>query len=244
MTVLVIGGMDSSAGAGLLRDGATLRAMGIPYRAAVTAVTAQGDSGISAVHPVPPEVIAAQIVAAGEVAAVKIGMLASAAIAGSVADTLPDAPMVLDPVLVSSSGHPLIDTAGKAVLIARLLPRATLVTPNLPELQALGVAVGQPSGRPVSEIARVLLARGCGAVLVKGGHAAGREICEDLLFRDAGAPVAFRAPRFPGSLRGTGCQLASAIGGALSRGRPMEAAVAEAREEVLVRFATSQRSPD
>ncbi|MBY6120469.1 hydroxymethylpyrimidine/phosphomethylpyrimidine kinase [Mameliella alba] len=241
MTVLLIDGMDSSGGAGLLRDGATLGAMGVPYRVAVTAVTAQSDIRVSAVQPVQPEVVAAQIAAAEDVAAVKIGMLGTAAIAGAVADALPAAPLVLDPVLVSSSGYRLLDAVGQAILIARLLPRAALVTPNLPELQALGRALGQPAGRAVPEIARALLAHGCGAVLVKGGHAEDGEVCEDLLFRDAGAPVAYRAPRLPGSLRGTGCQLASAIAGGLSRGRPLEAAVADARAQVLARLGGRER---
>ena len=141
--VLVIAGSDSSGGAGLVRDVRTLARFGTRVLCAVTAVTVQSDSEVTAVHPVSTATVRAQIEAAlatGRVGAIKIGMLATRAIALAVAACLPpreQVPIVLDPVLASSSGAALLDAGGREALRDNLVPRATLVTPNIPEAAAL-----------------------------------------------------------------------------------------------------------
>jgi len=239
--VLCIGGMDSSGGAGLLRDAATLAAMGVESCAAVTAVTAQSDAAVREVQVVPPALVASQIAAAceGPVDAVKIGMLGHAALVDAVASALPDRPIVLDPVLVSTSGRSLLDADGIAALLDRLVPRVALMTPNLPELDALAAALGASSGQVIGQ----LLNRGCGAVLVKGGHDATPEAATDRFYR-ASAPVAeFHAPRLDAVLRGTGCQLASAIAGGLAQGTDLESAVQQAKHMLTTRFRAACDTP-
>lgn len=228
--VLCIGGLDSSGGAGLLRDAATVAGLGVAVRAAASAVTAQGPGGVAAVQPVDPATLAAQIAAAGPVAAVKTGMLCDAARVRAVAAALPDAPLVLDPVLAASSGRALLDPGGVAAMLDLLVPRAALVTPNGPERDALAALLGvAPADLPAA-----LLDRGCGAVLVKGGHGGGPS-CEDVL-HDAGGRRRFRAPRLPGGARGTGCTLASAVAARLARGGGLAEAVADARAVVRARI--------
>ncbi|WP_417741083.1 bifunctional hydroxymethylpyrimidine kinase/phosphomethylpyrimidine kinase [Salipiger sp.] len=235
--VLCIGGIDSSGGAGLLRDAATLTAMGLESCAAVTAVTAQSDKAVREVQLMPPALVASQIAAAceGPVDAVKIGMLGSAALVDAIARALPDRPVVLDPVLVSSSGRALLDEGGIAALLAHLVPRATLLTPNLPELDALAAALGCS---PAQAIGR-LQDSGCGAVLVKGGHDLTPQDATDRLYHRASPVAEFHAPRLDAALRGTGCQLASAIAGGLAQGLDMERAVSEAKRRLTARFRAS-----
>jgi hydroxymethylpyrimidine/phosphomethylpyrimidine kinase len=229
--VLFIGGTDSSGGAGLARDIATAARLGADSAVAVTSVTAQSDDAVAATHHMPPAHVAAQIGAAGPVGAVKTGMLASAAIVETVARNLPPAPLVIDPVLAASSGHDLIDAAGLAALLDLLVPRAALVTPNLPELSRLARHLGLAADAPVHASAEALLARGCGAVLVKGGHGPAHAPCEDRLYLAAApeAPLRYTGPRHPVHLRGTGCRLASAIAVGLARHRPLARSVEQAR---------------
>lgn len=237
--VLFVGGLDSSGGAGLLRDAATAAVLDQPARVAATAVTAQGTGGVAAVHPVPPGTVAAQIGLAAQegLATVKIGMLATAATVAAVASALPPGvPMVLDPVLRASSGGVLLKPDGLAALLALLVPRAALLTPNIPELAAIGGALGLPSGAAEDLVVQGLLDAGCGAVLVKGGHRDTPAICEDRLYRGGHDPVAMRAPRLARTLRGTGCHLASAIAVHLGRGAGMAEAVALARDHLRARF--------
>lgn len=236
--VLFIGGMDSSGGAGLLRDAATALALDAPYRVAVTAVTAQNDQRLSATLPMPPEMVAAQIGLAVEtgVAAVKLGMLANRTVVEAVAASLPQLPLVVDPVLCSSSGHALLDADGIAALLALLLPRTTLLTPNLPELAVLAESLGLAAA-PEAEVAATLLARGCAAVLVKGGHGDDAALCEDRLYRRNQPMLGFQAPRHAASLRGTGCQLASAIAIGLAADLAMEPSIARAKAMLSERFA-------
>jgi hydroxymethylpyrimidine/phosphomethylpyrimidine kinase len=213
--VLVIAGSDSSGGAGLVRDVRTLTRLDTRVLCAVTAVTAQSDSGVRAVHPMAPELVRAQIAAAlatTRIGAIKIGMLATGAVALAVAASLPprgEVPMVLDPVLLSSSGGVLLDDAGRAALEEMLLPRA--------------------------EQGRALLARGPAAVLVKGGHGGGREAVDLLLVE--GQPVRrLSAPRSARTLRGTGCALASAIAAGLAAGLGLEDACARAKQHLVELF--------
>ncbi|PRX33804.1 hydroxymethylpyrimidine/phosphomethylpyrimidine kinase [Meinhardsimonia xiamenensis] len=235
--VLFIGGTDSSGGAGLARDITTAARLGAEPAVAVTSVTAQSDEAVAAAHHLPPAHVAAQISAAGPVAAVKSGMLANAAIVEAVARSLPDAPLVIDPVLAASSGHALIDAEGVEALLALLLPRAALLTPNLPELSRLARHLGLAPDAPVHACTGALLAQGCGAVLVKGGHGAPAAVCTDALYTAPDRPPQlFEGPRLAGSLRGTGCRLASGIAVFLARGLPLEAAIGRSRAELLSEF--------
>lgn len=240
--VLCIGGMDSSGGAGLLRDAASVATAGARTRVAVTAVTAQSDARVRAVSPVAPELVVAQIASALEsrVDAVKLGMLVDAPTVAAVAGALPQVPLVLDPVLASSSGRALLDPPGVAALIEALLPRTEVLTPNLPELSAFGACFGI-SGEP--EIVRALQGAGCRWVLVKGGHADGQG-CEDRLYGPDGPDGAIErihGPRHPRTLRGTGCQLASAIAAGRALGHTVPEAVRRARRLLEARFTAEGR---
>lgn len=236
--VLFIGGMDSSGGAGLLRDAATALALGAPHRVAVTAVTAQSDRQVAASLPMPSKIVDTQIALAADarIGAAKTGMLVNRAVVEAVAAGLPPVPLVVDPVLCASSGGALLDREGLAALIALLLPRATVLTPNLPELQALGLALGRAATADEAEVVAALLARGCGAVLVKGGHEPQGAMVEDRLYRPARPPLAFRGPRQADTLRGTGCQLASALAVGLAQGWTLPEAVESAKAAVMARF--------
>ena len=237
--ILCIGGMDSSGGAGLLRDSATIEALGGRMRAAVTAVTAQDDGGLRANLPLPVESVLAQIASAGPVQAVKIGMLGTAPITRAVAQALPEGFRVLDPVLASSSGFALLEPEGIGCLLSDLLPRMDLVTPNLPELYALARHLGCSSD-DTAAAARVLLGTGAGAVLVKGGHSEGADSV-DTLYRPELEERHFPAPRVDAALRGTGCRLASAIACGMARGDPLESAVAAAKAHVHAALRAARR---
>lgn len=235
--VLVIGGSDSSGGAGLARDVRTLAHFGTRALCAVTAVTAQSDAQVTAIHLVPADIVRAQIEAAFatcRVDAVKIGMLGTRATVLAVAAALAGhagLPLVLDPVLAASSGRELLDAAGAAALREVLLPRATLVTPNIPEAAALLGTVQALTPEQLLRQAQELLALGPQAVLLKGGHASGEE-ASDLLLARAAAPRRFTAPRSASTRRGTGCALATAIAAALAAGLTLEAACARAKQHV------------
>lgn len=227
-SVLTIAGSDSSGGAGVAADLKTFAAFGVHGLAAITAVTAQTSRRVLAIHPIPATQVRAQIEAAFadfRVGAVKIGMLGSAPIARTVAAALCAAAprhIVLDPVLASSSGTVLLSKPGLRSLRDELLPLATLLTPNLPEAEIL-------LGRRIRDPARAaqdLRAIGACAVLLKGGHAHGREVCDVLC--DARGTVEFRHRRQPLGARGTGCALASGIAAGLARGRSLRVAVADA----------------
>ena len=169
--------------------------------------------------------VAAQIRASGPLRAAPLGMPANASIVEAIAATLPDLPFVLDPVLATSAGATLLDAAGCAAMITRLIPRATLMTPNLPEAARL---TGLQSGAALGALASGLFAMGARAVLLKGGHASGAEAVGWLLRPDA-APLRFAAPRQPGTRRGTGCTLASAIAALLARGHDLATACGHAK---------------
>jgi len=238
--VLTIGGSDPTAGAGVQGDLRTIARLGGYGVCAVTAVTAQDTAGVTATRTVDAALLAAQLAAlAGDLplAAAKVGMLGSGANVAAVADFLiarPHLPVVLDPVLAATGGTPLLDDPGRAALIERLLPLATVVTPNLPELALL-------SGRPVASddevhaAARCLLSRGARAVLVTGGHATGPEVIDWLY--DGGVPRPFRSPRLAVAVHGTGCALAAAIATGLGRGGDLVRAIAQARTDLGQRLA-------
>ena len=220
--VLVIAASDSSGGAGLTRDVEVLAHFGCEPLCALTAVTAQTDAQVIAIHLVPAPVVTAQIAAAfadRRVGAIKIGMLGSGATVLAVTQSLPPraiVPLVLDPVLAASSGAALLDSEGMEALRTRLLPLTTLVTPNIPEAARLLGAAPARTHEELERQARALLDLGPAAVLLKGGHASG-DTAADLLVV-AGEPTrVFSVPRVPTALRGTGCALASAIAAGLAQ---------------------------
>ena len=234
--VLLIAGSDSSGGAGLARDVRTLTRLGTRALCVVTAVTAQSDARVFAVHVVPPELVRAQIAAAfatTPVQAIKIGMLATRATVLAVAASLPSQapPVVLDPVLASSSGGDLLDSAGREALCSALLPRVTLLTPNIPEAAAILGSEFAVCDEDLLRQAAALLALGPAAVLLKGGHGEGTE-ATDLLLTRAAAPRWLRAPRLNAVRRGTGCALSSAIAAGLAAGLDLTVACERAKQHV------------
>ena len=233
----MIAGSDSSGGAGIVRDLRVLADLEVEALCAISAVTAQTHGSVAAVHHVPPDVVRAQIRTALEsaaVGAIKIGMLGTAATVRAVAEALPrdgTIPIVLDPVLVSSSGGTLLDEEGRAEMLARLLPLTAVLTPNIPEAASLcGTA---PAASPEARVAqaRTLLATGARAVLLKGGHGDGPQAV-DLLLGAEGAPIWLSSPRLAARCRGTGCALASAIAAALAGGSSVEAACRAGKQYV------------
>jgi hydroxymethylpyrimidine/phosphomethylpyrimidine kinase len=228
--VLVVGGSDSSGGAGIARDIETISALGVRTCLAVTAVTVQTHEAVLETHHLPPGLVADQMRAAlqaNKVAAIKIGMLATEQIIAAVAAVLREnrhIPTVLDPVLTSSSGVPLLEADAIGVMKRDLMPLCRLVTPNLIELAAL---CGLPTSVDDGGILRQgqgLLDAGSQALLIKGGHATGPR-SKDILLRPRHPPIRFDAPRLAGSMRGTGCILASAIAAHLAKASSVEDAV-------------------
>lgn len=233
--VLVIAGSDSSGGAGLLRDVQTLSACNVDALCAITAVTSQTHQRVSGIEFISPSLVHQQITdafATRHIDAVKIGMLGNAAIVQAVARALRNhsaIPVVLDPVILSSSGGELLDAAGLQALLDELLPLTTLVTPNLPELMRLtNEAEAQAS---LQQRAELLLQRGAQAVLVKGGHADGDESIDWLVTAGIATPLV--GPRVPTQRRGTGCTLASAIAAQLAGGASLRLACAFAKQYVF-----------
>ena len=232
----MIAGSDSSAGAGIQADLKTAQAFGVYAQTVVTAVTAQDTRGVQAVQLMPPALVRAQIEAAlNDIGAdaIKIGMLGSAGIAEAVADALDgiDLPLVLDPVLLSTSGSALLDAAGVEILKSRLLPRATLVTPNLPETEAL-VGILPDSDHAIRNAAAGFCGLlGCPHVLFKDGHGDGAMV-RDVLAED-GALTPFVAPRQETRhTHGTGCTLATAIACGLAEKLSLPEAVRRAQAYV------------
>lgn len=232
---LSIAGSDSSAGAGLQADLKTFSALGVYGATVVTAVTAQNTLGVTAVHVVPAAIIAAQIDAVFSdlaIAAVKTGMLGSeeaiAATASGLARWAQGVPVVVDPVMVSTSGSRLLEAGAEKAFVERLMPLAALITPNLHEAAALLDAPVARNEDEVKEQARRLFALGPSAVLVKGGHGEGRD-ATDILY-DGAAFHSYTAPRIAtANTHGTGCTLASAIAAFLVQGHALQRAVAEAK---------------
>ncbi|HYZ32659.1 MAG TPA: bifunctional hydroxymethylpyrimidine kinase/phosphomethylpyrimidine kinase [Crenalkalicoccus sp.] len=232
--VLVIAGSDSGGGAGIQADIKAITALGAFAATAVTALTAQDTTGVHGVLPVPPAFIAQQIACVLEdlgADALKTGMLHDAPTITAVCDAIGPAaarvPLVADPVMVAKGGHALLAPDAVATLRARLLPMAALLTPNLPEAEALtGRRIADREG--MAESARALLAQGPRAVLVKGGHLPGEEVT-DMLATPEGIE-AFTAPRImTRHTHGTGCTLASAIAAGLAQGLALREAVMRAR---------------
>jgi hydroxymethylpyrimidine/phosphomethylpyrimidine kinase len=242
--ILAIAGSDSSGGAGIQADIKTATALGAYAMTAITAVTAQDTTGVYAVELMPPELVAAQIVACLDdigADAIKIGMLGSGEIAAAVSDTLCDVaqsiPIVLDPVLVSTSGTSLLDEAGTKVLFEKLIPLAALVTPNIPEAEAL-TAIGCRNADAMRRAGVALIAAGANAALVKGGHGAD-DVLIDMLVTPRGHE-AFSSPRIDTPhTHGTGCTYATAIAVGLAEGRSMSDAITRAMHFLHSAIATA-----
>lgn len=230
-TVLVVAGNDPSGGAGIAADLQAITAAGGHPAPVLTALTVQDTVNATAVEPVSPALVAAQMQAVLDdipVAAVKIGLLATAAIAAAVADVLarhPGMPVVLDPVLVAAGGARLAENALVGVILERLCPLTTLLTPNALEIRRLA-----PAHEDMAARADALLRAGCQFVLAKGGDepdAGGNEVLNTLY--GPGTLRVFRWPRLAGSFHGSGCTLASACAARLARGDAVEDAVASAQ---------------
>jgi hydroxymethylpyrimidine/phosphomethylpyrimidine kinase len=242
---ITIAGSDPSGGAGIEADLKTFSALGVYGGAVVTAITAQNSKGVFGVHTVPADFIAAQIDAVFadlDVAAVKIGMLGSAAAIDAVGAALGrhrPRNVVLDPVMVASSGERLLPARAMTQLAA-LIARVHVVTPNLLEAAAL---LDVPPARDEAEMraqAEKLLALGVDAVLIKGGHGSGPESVDLLV--EPGAELRLAAPRLSTkNTHGTGCTLAAAVAAGLAKGRSLADAVREAKVYVSAALAAADR---
>ncbi len=243
---LTIAGSDSSGGAGIQADLKTFAALGVYGASVITALTAQNTNGVSGIHLVPADFVTAQMDAVFsdlDVKAVKIGMVAQLATIDAIAAALKrwsPKHIVLDPVMVATSGDRLLAADAVEALRTRLIPRASLITPNLPEAAAL---LGEPvaeSGAAIERQGKRLLAMGCPAVLIKGGHGQGAE-STDYLVSGSGV-IALAAPRIATkNTHGTGCSLSSAIAAGLAKGEDMETAVRNAKLWVSAAIAAADR---
>jgi len=243
MTIaLTIAGSDSSGGAGIQADLKTFSALGVYGASAITALTAQNTQGVEAVLVVPPDFVARQIRVVArdlKIAAVKIGMLATSEVIEAVAgalETLPGVPVVLDPVMVAASGDVLLDEDAIDTLRTLLVPRADLITPNLPEAAKLLGGGEAKDERAMLDQPAALKRLGAKAVLIKGGHAEGAEAV-DLLF-DGQGELRLAAPRVAtGNTHGTGCTLSSAIAAEFAKDASLRHAVERAKAYVTAAIA-------
>jgi hydroxymethylpyrimidine/phosphomethylpyrimidine kinase len=230
---LTIAGSDSGGGAGIQADLKAFSALGVYGASVITAVTAQNTQAVTAVHEIPNNIVAAQINAVFDdlnVNAVKIGMLATSEIISTVVDCLKGrkVPIVLDPVMIAKSGDALLQTEAIETLRRRLLPLATLITPNLPESAVLLGTKDATTVEQMEKQGRALLAMGPKAVLVKGGHAGGSD-CVDLLIMADGPLLELHAPRIDTkNTHGTGCTLSASIAAGLAKKLPLGEAMREA----------------
>ena len=227
---LSIAGSDSGGGAGIQADLKAFARCRVHGMTAITALTAQNTVGVQSVAPVAAEMIIAQVEAVASdigVDAVKVGMLADEATIDAVVEALGlvgDAPVVVDPVMIAQSGATLLDPNAKAALIERILPLATVVTPNLPEAWALS---GLAEGASKEELGRAILALGPSAAVVTGGHS---EDGADVL-TDAGGSLRIEGPHYPdGASHGSGCTHSSALAAFLARGEELADAARWAKE--------------
>jgi hydroxymethylpyrimidine/phosphomethylpyrimidine kinase len=243
---LSIAGSDSSGGAGIQADLKTFAALGVYGASVITALTAQNTTGVTGIHPVPADFVTAQLEAVFsdlDIGAVKIGMVADVAIIDAIAATLkrvrPRA-VVLDPVMVATSGDRLLGAGAVDALKTRLIPLANIVTPNLPEAAALlseGIA---SSPDAIEAQGRRLLALGARAVLIKGGHGEGPESVDYLLTQNSVETLS--APRIATrNTHGTGCSLSSAIAAGLAKGEDLATAVRNAKAFISAAIASADR---
>jgi hydroxymethylpyrimidine/phosphomethylpyrimidine kinase len=234
-TALTIAGSDSGGGAGIQADLKAFARCGVHGMSAITAVTAQSTTGVSAIHHIPPEIVLAQVRAVAQdlgVDAVKVGMLGTAATIAAVAQAIDElaagTPVVVDPVMVAESGARLLEPDAQKAMIEQILPRATVLTPNLPEARVLAAFPGhdrapiepsrgaQDDEREAEALARAVLALGPDVVVLTGGH---RARAADL-FLDAGEMVSIDGERHPdGAAHGSGCTHSAVLAAQLALGR-------------------------
>jgi hydroxymethylpyrimidine/phosphomethylpyrimidine kinase len=243
---LTIAGSDSSGGAGVQADLKTFAALGVYGASVITALTAQNTMGVRGIHQVPAEFVTAQIDAVFSdlaVGAVKIGMVAELSIIDAIAAGLTrwsPKHVVFDPVMVATSGDRLLAAEAVDALRTRLIPLASLITPNLPEAGALLDEPMASDEATIESQGKRLLALGCKAVLIKGGHAQGSESIDYLI--DAARTIALAAPRIAtASTHGTGCSLSSAIASELAKGEDMASAVRNAKSWITAAIEAADR---
>jgi hydroxymethylpyrimidine/phosphomethylpyrimidine kinase len=243
---LTIAGSDSSGGAGIQADLKTFAAFGVYGASVITALTAQNTTGVSGIHLAPADFVTAQIDAVFsdlEVKAVKIGMVAQLATIDAIVAALKrwsPGPVVLDPVMVATSGDRLLSADAVERLRTELIPLASLLTPNLPEAAALLDEEIAASKAAIESQGKRLLELGCRAVLIKGGHGQGAESI-DYLFGGNGV-IPLSAPRIATkNTHGTGCSLSSAIAAGLAKGEDIETAVRRAKAWVSAAIAAADR---
>jgi hydroxymethylpyrimidine/phosphomethylpyrimidine kinase len=243
---LTIAGSDSSGGAGIQADLKTFAALGVYGASVITALTAQNTKRVAGIHVVPAAFIAAQLDSVFgdlDIGAVKIGMMAERAAIEAIAAGLErwqPKHIVLDPVMVATSGDRLLAPDAVDVLRTKLIPRATILTPNLPEAAALLDVPIAVSETDIEAQGRKLLVLGCRAVLIKGGHGQGSESIDYLI--DASGVVALKAPRIATeSTHGTGCSLSSAIAAGLAKGEDLTTAVRNAKTFISGAIAAADR---
>jgi hydroxymethylpyrimidine/phosphomethylpyrimidine kinase len=243
---LTIAGSDSSGGAGIQADLKTFAAFGVYGASVITALTAQNTLGVAGIHEVPPEFVTAQIDAVFgdlDVKSVKIGMVSQrAAIEAIVAGLERWSPkhVVLDPVMVATSGDRLLAPDAIEALRVKLIPRGALITPNLPEAAALLNEPVASSEMDIESQGKRLLAMGCGAVLIKGGHGQGAQSIDYFVTR--ASVIALPAPRIATkNTHGTGCSLSSAIAAGLAKGDDLETAVRNAKVWISAAIAAADR---
>lgn len=243
---VTIAGSDSSGGAGIQADLKTFAALGVYGASIITALTAQNTKGVSAIHDVPPDFIVAQIDAVFsdlDIGAVKIGMLSQAATIEVVSKSLDRhraRNVVLDPVMIATSGDRLLALDAVEALRKLLIPRALVVTPNLPEAAALAGASLARNEQEMEIQARELLALGAPHVLIKGGHGNGEESVDLLIGQ--GAVLRLSARRVDTkNTHGTGCTLSSAIAAGLAKGLELKAAVQNAKVYVTGAIAAADK---
>jgi len=242
---LTIAGSDSSGGAGIQADLKTFAALGVYGASVITALTAQNTEGVRAIHAAPADFITAQLDAVFAdltIAAVKIGMLGNAAAVAAIDAGLERhhaRNVVLDPVMIASSGERLLEPDAVDRL-RKLMARAQLLTPNLPEAAALLDSAPARDEAAMRAQAEKLLRLGAGAVLIKGGHGSGPESVDLLV--DAAGCTRYAAPRLTTrNTHGTGCTLASAIAAGLAKGLPLRDAVRDAKDYVSAAIAAADR---
>jgi hydroxymethylpyrimidine/phosphomethylpyrimidine kinase len=241
---LTIAGVDSSGGAGIHADLRTFAALGVHGASAITALTAQNTQGVYGVHMVPPDFVVAEMQAIAsdlDVGGIKTGMLGTRAIVDSVVEGLklfPGVPVVVDPVMVSQSGAPLLDDDAVEAIRSELMPLAALVTPNMLEAARL---LGEPVARDEAKMeaqAKRLRALGARAAIVKGGHASGPTSVD--ILADAEGVLRLEAPRTPTRhTHGTGCTLSAATAAELAKGATLREAVQAAKVYVTAAIAAA-----
>jgi hydroxymethylpyrimidine/phosphomethylpyrimidine kinase len=243
---LTIAGSDSSGGAGIQADLKTFAAFGVYGASVITALTAQNTCGVAGIHHVPADFVTAQMDAVFsdlDVNAVKIGMVSQPATIAAIATALErwsPKHVVLDPVMVATSGDRLLDQGAVEALRTGLISRASLITPNLPEAAALLDEPLAVSRAAIESQGQRLLAMGCRMVLIKGGHGQGAESIDYLVGGDG--VIALAAPRIATkNTHGTGCSLSSAIAAGLAKGEELETAVRHAKTWISAAIAAADR---